>query len=50
MIYRCTKTGAMVSSNSQLSGSWELVEPKEPKEKKSTEKGADNDEGETTSS
>lgn len=47
MIYRCTKTGVTVSSNSQLSGSWELVEPKE---KKSTEKGADNDEGETTSS
>lgn len=49
MIYRCTKTGAVVTSDSQLTGSWELVETTKKAPRKTTKTEVSEDDGETSS-
>ena len=48
MIYKCTKTGAIVTSDSQLAGSWELVETTKKAPRKTKTEVAEDD-GETSS-
>lgn len=49
MIYQCTKTGAVVTSDSQLQGSWELVETAKKASRKTTKTEVAEDDGETNS-
>lgn len=49
MIYKCTKTGAVVTSDSQLLGSWELVETAKKAPRKTTKTEVADDTGETSS-
>ena len=49
MIYRCTKTGAIVTSGSQLAGSWELVETTKKAPRKTAKTEVAEDDGETSS-
>lgn len=37
-IYKCKKTGAIVTADSELKGSWELVKEEKPAAKSKTKK------------